>query len=55
LTGHFNRNFRNQEIDGELRRPLRIEPAIGVDAAKTSVSARRVQESRAARPPQRVA
>jgi hypothetical protein len=29
LTAHFNRNFRNQEIDGELRRPFPFEPAAG--------------------------
>jgi len=29
LTAHFNRNFGTQEIDGELRRPLRFEPAAG--------------------------
>jgi hypothetical protein len=27
LTAPFNRNFRDQEIDGEWRRPLRFEPA----------------------------
>jgi hypothetical protein len=29
LTAPFNRNFRNQEIDGEWRRPLRFECAAG--------------------------
>ena len=29
LTGHFNRNFRLQEIDGELRRLVGSEPAAG--------------------------
>jgi hypothetical protein len=27
LTARFNRNFRRQEIDGELRRPLQFEAA----------------------------
>jgi hypothetical protein len=29
LTAHFNRNFRDQEIDGGWRRPLRFERAAG--------------------------
>jgi hypothetical protein len=37
LTAHSNRNFRLQEIDGELRRLLRFEPAAGGDCGERAM------------------
>jgi hypothetical protein len=49
LTAHFNRNLRIQEIDGELRRPLRCEPAVGGPRPEPTPARRRAGRRRGPR------